>query len=61
MLFEVNDDTNTVSDRCDAMILFSWIGSLEAIIDELASVAPRESDFTLSAMKKYGQFRDELR
>eukprot|EP01035_Chromulina_nebulosa_P025006 gene25006-32583_t len=51
-----NDQNNSVSDRCDALILYAWLGSLELTIDELVDVSPWASEFILKAMKKYGQY-----
>lgn len=51
----VNDFSNAESDRCDAMVLYAWLGSLEATVDELVSLSPWGSEFILKAMAKYGR------
>lgn len=51
----VNDPSNSVSDRCDAFVLYAWLGSLEVTIDELVDLSPWASEFILEGMKKYGQ------
>lgn len=51
----VNDPSNAESDRCDAMVLYAWIGSLEATVDELVSLSPWGSEFILKGMRKYGR------
>ncbi|RYE37565.1 MAG: hypothetical protein EOP48_28520 [Sphingobacteriales bacterium] len=50
-----NDPSNSASDRCDALVLYAWLGSLEATIDELVDLSPWASEFILEGMKKYGQ------
>lgn len=49
----INDINNSVSDRYDALVLYAWLGSLEASIDELVSLSPWASEFILEGMKKY--------
>eukprot|EP00981_Chlorochromonas_danica_P011977 scaffold4358_cov177-Ochromonas_danica.AAC.31 len=51
----VNDLNNPASDRCDALVLYAWLGCLEATVDELVGLSPWASEFILEGMKKYGQ------
>lgn len=50
----VDDPENSVSERCDALVLYAWLGSLEASIDELVDLSPWASGFILQCLKKYG-------
>jgi hypothetical protein len=50
----VNDPNNSVSDCCDAFVLYAWLGSLEATIDELVDLSPWAGEFILEGMEKYG-------
>jgi hypothetical protein len=48
-----SDQRNSGSDCRDAFLLYAWLGSLEATIDELVDLSPWASEFILEAMKKY--------
>ena len=50
----IMDDVNCLSDRWDAMVLYAWIGSLEANIDELVFHSSWAAEIIVEAMKKYG-------
>lgn len=55
----VQDHENSMSDCYDAFILYGWLGSLEATIDELVDLSPWASEFILGALKKYGPILTE--
>lgn len=50
-----NDPSNLASECCDALVLYAWLGSLEATIDELVDLSPWAGEFILEGMKKYGK------
>jgi hypothetical protein len=53
------DEENFVNDRCDAVVLFAWLGSLEATIDELVNLSPWASELILESMEKYKPARND--
>lgn len=36
-----NDPSNPARDRCGALVLYAWLGSLESTIDELVNISPQ--------------------
>ncbi len=50
----VNDEENSTNDRIDAFVLYAWIGSLEATIDELVNLSVWASEFILESLRRYG-------
>jgi hypothetical protein len=49
----VGDDSNSVASRCDAMVLYAWMGSLEATINDIVYLSPSAGEFILEVMKMY--------
>lgn len=48
-----NDQNSSVGEQCDALVLYAWLGSLEATIDELVDLSPWASEILLACLKKY--------
>jgi len=48
-----NDKKKSISERCNAMILYDWIGHIDATINELITQSPSACDFILKCLREY--------
>jgi len=48
-----NDTTKSILERCNAMVLYDWIGSVDATIDELINYSASNCKFILKCLNDY--------